>query len=227
MDGPAPATVRAAGAIPSGRSSDLGSPRPDTFPAGMASGFRPTVPLTALGTSRACTAFPILLPGQAPEGSPTLGAARGLSSGKGQGAGAMDDRVDLWRESMKTPRAKQRRKAPPRIAGPPPGPAIGQCPAKHRCRRHLAGINRDAARSDRRAVARRRAPPKCKGRPERRPSSSRHARPYPFFRQRLPSVSAICTAFSAAPLRRLSLTHQRFRPLSIVPSCRMRLMKVA
>ncbi len=45
----------------------------------------------------------------------------------------------------------------------------------------------------------------------------------PFFRQRFPSVSAICTAFRAAPLRRLSLTHQRFRPFSMVPSCRMRL----
>ena len=44
---------------------------------------------------------------------------------------------------------------------------------------------------------------------------------------RLPSVSAICTAFSAAPLRRLSDTHHRFRPLSIVLSWRMRLMKVA
>jgi hypothetical protein len=49
----------------------------------------------------------------------------------------------------------------------------------------------------------------------------------PFFSTRLPSVSAICTAFSAAPLRRLSLTHQRFSPFSTVESWRMRLMKVA
>jgi len=46
----------------------------------------------------------------------------------------------------------------------------------------------------------------------------------PFFKQRLPSNSAICTAFNAAPLRRLSDTHQRFRPFSMVLSCRMRLM---
>ena len=41
---------------------------------------------------------------------------------------------------------------------------------------------------------------------------------------RLASTSAICTALSAAPLRRLSDTTQRLRPLSIVGSSRMRLM---
>ena len=49
----------------------------------------------------------------------------------------------------------------------------------------------------------------------------------PFFRQRLPSSSAICTAFSAAPLRRLSLTIHMFRPFSTVTSWRMRDTKVA
>lgn len=49
----------------------------------------------------------------------------------------------------------------------------------------------------------------------------------PFFSTRFPRSSAICTAFNAAPLRRLSDTHQKFRPFSIVLSCRMRLMKVA
>ena len=49
----------------------------------------------------------------------------------------------------------------------------------------------------------------------------------PFFSTSRPSSSAICTAFSAAPLRRLSDTHHRFRPFSMVESWRMRLMKVA
>src|SRR4030095_10916650 len=38
-----------------------------------------------------------------------------------------------------------------------------------------------------------------------------------------PSNSAICTALSAAPLRRLSLTTQMLRPLSTVGSSRTRL----
>ena len=42
-----------------------------------------------------------------------------------------------------------------------------------------------------------------------------------------PSSSAICTAFSAAPLRRLSLTTQRERPFSTVGSSRIRQTKVA
>ena len=49
----------------------------------------------------------------------------------------------------------------------------------------------------------------------------------PFFRTFCPNTSAICTAFNAAPLRRLSETHQRFKPFSTVLSVRMRLMNVA
>src|SRR5271165_2143307 len=45
-----------------------------------------------------------------------------------------------------------------------------------------------------------------------------------FSQPRLASTSAICTAFSAAPFRRLSDTHQRLSPFSIVGSSRMRLM---
>ncbi len=41
---------------------------------------------------------------------------------------------------------------------------------------------------------------------------------HPFFRHSRPSVSAIWTAFRAAPLRRLSDTHHRLIPLSIVLS---------
>jgi hypothetical protein len=41
------------------------------------------------------------------------------------------------------------------------------------------------------------------------------------------SVSAICTAFSAAPLRRLSDTHQNDKPCSTVGSLRMRLTYTA
>ncbi len=41
---------------------------------------------------------------------------------------------------------------------------------------------------------------------------------------RLISTSAIWIAFSAAPLRKLSDTHQKARPFSTVPSSRMRLM---
>ena len=48
--------------------------------------------------------------------------------------------------------------------------------------------------------------------------------PHPFFSTRRPSSSAICTAFSAAPLRRLSETHQNESPFSMVGSVRMRLM---
>ena len=48
-----------------------------------------------------------------------------------------------------------------------------------------------------------------------------------FCRCRRPSSSAICTAFSAAPLRRLSDTHQSDRPFSTVGSSRTRLTKVA
>ena len=44
-----------------------------------------------------------------------------------------------------------------------------------------------------------------------------------FLRCRRPSSSAIWTAFSAAPLRRLSETHQSERPLSTVGSSRTRL----
>ena len=43
-----------------------------------------------------------------------------------------------------------------------------------------------------------------------------------FSQPRLTRTSAICTALSAAPLRRLSDTIQRLRPLSIVGSSRMR-----
>ena len=50
---------------------------------------------------------------------------------------------------------------------------------------------------------------------------------HPFFSTLFPSSSAICTAFSAAPLRRLSDTTHRFSPLSIVLSCRMREIYVA
>ena len=39
---------------------------------------------------------------------------------------------------------------------------------------------------------------------------------------RLIMASAICTAFSAAPLRRLSDTHQKAMPFSTVASSRMR-----
>src|ERR1051326_8511913 len=41
---------------------------------------------------------------------------------------------------------------------------------------------------------------------------------------RLIRTSAICTAFSAAPLRKLSETHHSTSPLSTVGSVRMRLM---
>ncbi len=40
-------------------------------------------------------------------------------------------------------------------------------------------------------------------------------------------VSAICTAFSAAPFRRLSETHQNDRPFATVGSLRMRLTNTA
>ena len=46
--------------------------------------------------------------------------------------------------------------------------------------------------------------------------------PYPFLSARFPSTSAICTAFSAAPLRRLSLTTHIEMPFSTVESWRMR-----
>ena len=46
---------------------------------------------------------------------------------------------------------------------------------------------------------------------------------HPFLRCRRPSSSAICTALSAAPLRRLSETHHSDRPLSTVGSSRTRL----
>ena len=46
---------------------------------------------------------------------------------------------------------------------------------------------------------------------------------HPFFKHLLPRTSAICTAFSAAPLRRLSETHHSEMPLSMVLSWRMRL----
>ena len=46
----------------------------------------------------------------------------------------------------------------------------------------------------------------------------------PFLRCRRPSSSAICTAFSAAPLRRLSDTHHSVMPFSTVGSSRTRLM---
>ena len=49
----------------------------------------------------------------------------------------------------------------------------------------------------------------------------------PFCSIRRPRSSAICTALSAAPLRRLSETTQSIRPLSTVGSVRMRLTKVA
>jgi len=48
-----------------------------------------------------------------------------------------------------------------------------------------------------------------------------------FCKCRRPSNSAICTAFSAAPLRRLSDTHHSARPLSTVGSSRTREMNVA
>ena len=86
-----------------------------------------------------------------------------------------------------------------------------------------------------------RAPPVRSERPLRYPGSNEngarqgpvmfHApkgqKAQPFFRTFWPRASAICTAFSAAPLRRLSDTHQKFRPFSIVESWRIRLMKVA
>ena len=50
------------------------------------------------------------------------------------------------------------------------------------------------------------------------PSFSAVRQYQPFFRTRFPSVSAICTAFKAAPLRRLSLTHHRLMPFSTVES---------
>ncbi len=66
-----------------------------------------------------------------------------------------------------------------------------------------------------------RPPPcRCVGR-------QRGATGQPFCSTLRPTSSAICTALSAAPLRRLSLTHQRFRPFSIVLSWRIRLMNVA
>ena len=72
-----------------------------------------------------------------------------------------------------------------------------------------------AARARRAASSRARAP-------ARRPGGA--SRPgHPFFSTRRPSSSAICTAFSAAPLRRLSETTHIDSPLSIVGSCRMRL----
>ena len=59
------------------------------------------------------------------------------------------------------------------------------------------------------------------------PRADRPGAPHPFFKHRLPSTSAICTALSAAPFLRLSDTHHRFRPFSIVESWRIRLTKVA
>ena len=47
---------------------------------------------------------------------------------------------------------------------------------------------------------------------------SRLAADHPFFSTFDPRTSAICTAFRAAPLRRLSETHHRLMPLSIVLS---------
>ncbi len=46
----------------------------------------------------------------------------------------------------------------------------------------------------------------------------RFERPQPFFSTFWPRTSAICTAFSAAPLRRLSDTHHRLMPFSMVES---------
>jgi len=58
------------------------------------------------------------------------------------------------------------------------------------------------------------------------PGKSRGRKSMSFSRRQtksLTSVSAICTALSAAPLRRLSETHQSERPLSTVESSRTRL----
>ena len=55
------------------------------------------------------------------------------------------------------------------------------------------------------------------------PMGRRHAAfRFALSQPRLTSTSAICTAFSAAPLRKLSETHHKTRPLSTVGSSRMR-----
>ena len=65
--------------------------------------------------------------------------------------------------------------------------------------------------------------------PPSRPQITPHRPQAAFFTSRFIAiiVSAICTAFSAAPLRRLSDTHQNDRPCSTVGSLRMRLTKTA
>ena len=56
----------------------------------------------------------------------------------------------------------------------------------------------------------------------RQPSAPYAAARFAFNHPRLTITSAIWTAFSAAPLRRLSETTQRLRPFSIVGSSRIR-----
>ena len=70
-------------------------------------------------------------------------------------------------------------------------------------------------------------PRRCFVRIIRRPRRAQAALRFGWIRPRSISSSAICTALSAAPLRRLSETIHIDRPLSTVESSRMREMKVA
>ena len=184
---PHEAAVRAARAIPPGRSSDLGSPRPDPFPALAPVGFVRQSPIQRWARRGIAPRSRFSRQGRAPEGAPRLAAGAALSRGRRAPRGRRPARSSRIGRSRLT--AFHRKVVRARLPGPP-----------------LAL----------RAFAADDLPP------EGRPGAA-----HPFFRQRLPSVSAICTALSAAPLRRLSETHQRFRPFSIVESCRMRLTKVA
>jgi len=118
----------------------------------------------------------------------------------------------------------------PRLAG---GRLRSSSGAQAPCPRALSVHARDAGTKDTR---RRRLPSLTEGRnkgaghfapaslPSLRPKGLVCSDSYAaFFRCRRPSSSAICTAFSAAPLRRLSETTHMARPLSMVGSSRTRL----
>ena len=66
--------------------------------------------------------------------------------------------------------------------------------------------------------------PRCRPRGRAAAGGRQAAFSFGWISPRLTSTSAICTALSAAPLRRLSDTHQSTRPLSTVGSSRMREM---
>ena len=98
-----------------------------------------------------------------------------------------------------------------------PGLAIRGTPRKRTCRT-ISKSSCPPEKTFAQALTERKAAPL------RMPLSPYSPANQPFFKHRLPSTSAICTAFSAAPLRRLSDTHHRFNPFSMVESSRTRLI---